>query len=385
MKIFFIARGWPSDREPQWGNFESDQAFALKKLGHNVVILSVDTRFRKYYRKFGITKKKHGDISHYNLFAGSIWGNAFRKVSVTLHMKAKRFLFMQLFNNVVKQEGMPDLLYAHYLGSSSMALGVKQKYGIPVVGIEHWSELGYGTIKKSVKFWADQVYKYLDCLLTVSTPLRENILKNFGVDSTVVNNMVGREFCYVGVERKDKAVRFVSTGNLLPVKGFDNLIIAFSQLQLAPEPWSLNIIGGGKEHDHLQEMIDGLNLGENIHLCGRKSREGVIEMLQNSDIYVMSSRSETFGVAAIEALACGLPVIASDCGGARDFLTKENGLLCPVNDIRKLSEAISYMYKNFLGYDKGRIADDCQKRFSSEAIGKQLETVFYEVLSKNKQ
>lgn len=385
MKIFFVARGVPSAREPQWGNFEFDQALALKKMGHEVVILSVDARFRRYHRKIGITKENHESIPHYNFYIGPIWDNALRKVSITVHKKTRRFFFERLYNKVVKQEGTPDLVYAHYLVCSSMALRVKEKHNIPVVGIEHWSEIGYGNIKPSIKKWAETVYKKLDCLLTVSTALRENILKNFGVDSLVINNMVGREFCYVPLERKENKVRFVTTGNLLPVKGFDNLIRAFGQLQLSPDTWSLNIIGGGKEHDHLKELIDGLALGENIHLCGRKSREGVIEMLQNSDVYVMSSRSETFGVAAIEALACGLPVIATDCGGARDFLTKENGLLCPINDVGKLSEAISYMYKNYLGYDRALIAEDCQKRFSSEAIGKQLEAVFNEVLSKVKQ
>lgn len=385
MKIFFVARGVPSVREPQWGNFEFDQALALKALGHDVVMLSVDSRFRRYHRKYGITCETHEGILYYNLFAGSIWGKALRNVSVNLHIRARRFFFMYLFKNVIKTEGMPDLIYGHYLGSASMALAAKEKYGIPVIGIEHWSELGYENIDRRIKMWAEKVYKNLNCLLTVSTALRENILKNFDVDSVVVNNMVGHEFCYVPTERKGKVVRFVTTGNLLPVKGFDNLINAFSKLNLPSDTWTLNIIGGGKERDNLQKLIDSVGLNNNIHLLGRKSREGVIEMLHNSDVYVMSSRSETFGVAAIEALACGLPVIATDCGGARDFVTKENGKICAVDDIYKLSDAILYMYKYHVDYDREQIAVDCQKRFSSEAIGKQLESIFEEVIRKSKK
>ncbi|MBR3730776.1 MAG: glycosyltransferase [Bacteroidales bacterium] len=385
MKIFFIARGWPSDREPQWGSFERDQALALQKLGHQVVMLSVDMRFRKYHRKYGITCETHEGIPHYNLFAGSIWGLALRRFSINLYTKVRRFLFVHLLKEVNKHEGMPDLFYGHYLVNASTALAAKKKYGIPVVGIEHWSELGYANIKKNVKKWAGKTYKDLDCLLTVSSALRENILKNFDVDSVVVNNMVGHEFCYAPTEREGKVVRFVTTGNLLPVKGFDNLVNAFSKLHLSPETWTLNIIGGGKERESLQQQIDSVGLSNNIHLLGRKNREGVIEMLHKSDVYVMSSRSETFGVAAIEALACGLPVIATDCGGARDFVTKENGKICAVDDIQKLSEAILYMYKNNGDYDRAQIAVDCQKRFSSEAIGKQLEGVFEKVIRINEK
>lgn len=385
MKIFFVARGWPSEREPQWGSFERDQALALKKLGHEIVVLSVDARFRRCHRKYGVTKEVNEGIPYYNLFVGGIWGKALRVISVNMHITVCRLFFRYLLTKVVKQEGLPDLIYAHYLGRSSMAIAAKRKYGIPVAGIEHWSELGYESIKSNVKYWAGKVYKDIDILFTVSFSLRENIKKNLGVDSVVVNNMVGSEFFYIPKEREDSKVRFVSTGNLLPVKGFDNLITAFSQLHLPPDTWSLNIIGGGKEHDNLQQLIDKLGLGENIRLCGRKNREGVIEMLQNSDVYVMSSRSETFGVAAIEALACGLPVIATDCGGARDFLTKDNGLLCPVNDVQELADALFAMYKHHGVYNRAKIAEDCQKRFSSEAIGKQLEKIFKEVISKNKQ
>ena len=56
MRIFLISRGYPTKREPQWGCFEKDQAEALAKYGHEVVMLSVDTRFRWYWRKIGITR-----------------------------------------------------------------------------------------------------------------------------------------------------------------------------------------------------------------------------------------------------------------------------------------------------------------------------------------
>ena len=55
MYILLISRGIPSVKDPQWGCFEFDQAKALKKLGHKVVVISVDVRFRFYYRKIGIT------------------------------------------------------------------------------------------------------------------------------------------------------------------------------------------------------------------------------------------------------------------------------------------------------------------------------------------
>lgn len=384
MRIYFIARGWPSKQDPQWGCFERDQAMALTKLGHQVIILSVDTRFRRFHRKYGITKEINGGIPHYNIFAGAIWGKALRRISMPLHTKVKQTLVLYLFKNAIAQEGMPDLVYGHYLGGCSMALAIKRKYGIPAVGIEHWSELGYSKIKKSIRDEAIKTYPYMDCQLVVSSALRDNIKKHIGIDTFVVNNMIGSEFQYTTNTKGSEMVRFVTTGSLLPVKGFDILVSAFSKLNLPPNTWTMNIIGDGKEHASLQQQIENVGLSKNIHLLGRKNREGVIEMLHNSDVYVMSSRTETFGVAAVEALACGLPVIATECGGSDDFMTKDNGITCPVDNVEKLAECICYMISHYKEYDRRKIAEDCRKRFSSEAIGSKLEKIFKSVINKER-
>lgn len=384
MNIFFVSRGWPSEREPQWGCFERDQALALSQLGHHIVVLSVDVRFRKYYRKYGITKEIDGDIVHYDLFAGSIWGRILRTISINLYIKVRRCFFLFLFEKVIKEEGLPDLIYAHYLNNSSMALAAKQKYGIPVVGIEHWSELGYQHLNKSIKYWAGKIYNELDFLLTVSSALRENILKNFDIDSVVVNNMVGQEFCYESPTRQTKKVKFVTVGNLIPRKSIDDIIEAFHMAQLPPKKWIMEIVGDGPEKNKIATLIKKYNLGENIKMLGAKDRAGVIEILRCSDVFILASSSETFGVVAIEALACGLPTISTDCGGTKDIISEENGLMCPVHNIVKLSEGINYMFNHYQNYNRKRIADDCQKRFSSEAIAKRLIDIFEKVMEETR-
>ena len=262
-----------------------------------------------------------------------------------------------------------------------MALAAKKKYGIPVVGIEHWSELGYKIIKNDIKKWARYTYPSLDKLLTVSTSLKNNILSNFGVNSIVVNNMVSNDFVYLNKKRNDNVVRFVSVGNVVPIKGFDILIKAFNKSKLPKDKWCLVIVGSGAEYPKLKSMIGVYGLEDNIHLVGRKERKEVIETLQNSDVYVLSSYSETFGVSAIEALACGLPVIATECGGTDDYMNEGNGIVCPVGNVDKMSDAIKYMFVHFKEYDKLKISDDCSEHFSSRAIAHQLNNIFNEVIN----
>lgn len=197
--------------------------------------------------------------------------------------------------------------------------------------------------------------------------------------------MLGEGFCYAPHTKSDNVIRFVTTGNLHQVKGYDVLINAFHSAALPKERWTLDVIGGGVEYEKLLELINRYNLTDNIHLQGRKDRQHVIQILQNSDVYVLSSRLETFGVAAIEALACGLPVIATECGGTKEFMNTTNGITCPVENVEKLAECIGFMMNHFQEYDRAKIAADCQKKFSSEAIGKQLEGIFEEVIRKSKK
>jgi glycosyltransferase involved in cell wall biosynthesis len=131
-------------------------------------------------------------------------------------------------------------------------------------------------------------------------------------------------------------------------------------------------------------MIETYHLSDTVHLVGYKTRDYIANTLQEADVYILSSHVETFGVAPVEALACGVPVIATDCGGSRSYMNDFNGLLIPIDDVKAMSEAISYMIEHYREYDRERIAEDCKQRFSSEVIAKRLESIFEDVIAKSK-
>ena len=210
-------------------------------------------------------------------------------------------------------------------------------------------------------------------------------LQHFGVDSTVIHNMVGADFFnqpnYFRLEGK---ITFVTTGRLVYGKGFDLLPKAFVKLNLPKEIWEMNIIGGGEEYDNLQKQIKELDLQDNIYLLGQKTKSQVVDILKTSDIFILPSRAENFSVAVLEALACGLPVISSDCGGIRECIFDFNGRLFPVDDVDLLADSIRHIFENYQSYDRVQIAEDCKNRFSPEVIAHQLTDVFNEIISKYK-
>ena len=385
MKIFVISRNWPSEQHPQWGIVERDQAVALRKLGHQVYSLYLDIRPEPHTKKLGITREVKEGVVVYCFCAGSHWAEILKKISPHLQYDAVEALFFDLFRRVVKLEGMPDVVYGHYLRYCSRALAIKRKYGIPAVGLEHWSEMCKTEIREDLKQRAEETYPYLDRQLVVSDALRENILRCIGVDTTVVYNTYGKEFYYQEHVKKDDIVRFVLTGNLLPIKGFDVVIRALGESESLPNNLLFTIIGDGTEKEKLQEMIETYHLSDKVHLVGRKTRDYIVDALHEADVYILSSHSETFGVAPVEALACGVPVIATDCGGSRSYMNEFNGLMIPVNDVKAMSGAISYMVEHYMEFDRKRIAEDCKQRFSAESIARQLEAIFEDVIANSKK
>lgn len=369
MNIFLIARGYPSTQDPTWGCFEKDQADALYKLGHQVTILSVDTRFRLYWRKLGIQYSVQNNIATYNIFILPY---------ALLFFLPKRikdaFYAWQLelvYKHAVQLHGTPDVIYTHYLHNTIKAIPLRQKYHIPIVAMEHWSQMAYYPIPNATRNIAKQAYSSIDQLITVSSALKNNILQQIGYDSIVIPNMVGKEFHYTTpYHNKRDVIQLITTGRLIPEKHFDMLIQAVANITSLPI--KLSIIGNGSEKNHLQQLINKLQIGDKVQLLGYKSKQEIVKLLQQSDIFVLPSQSETFGVAYIEALACGLPIIATDCGGPCDIVTQENGLLIPINNQNALEQAITKLGNNLEQYDRLAIAKDCQNRFASDNVAKHI-------------
>ena len=383
MYILLISRGIPSKKDPLWGCFEFDQARALRSIGHKVVVLSVDERVRFYRRKIGLMHKVVDGIDCYNYCLlpkkiSELFGFNFSSKVSFAH-------YDFLLKKIIKEHGTPDIIYSHYLTTSYVATLLKKKRNIPLVAIEHWSEINKDKLNSWVKKVGQLTYNNVDRLISVSLSLQDRIVQHFGVNSLVIHNMVGADF----FNQKNKfnfdgKIRFVTTGRLVYGKGFDLLPRAFVKLNLPKEKWEMNIIGGGEEYDNLQKQINELKLQDNIHLLGQKTKAEVVDILKISNAFILPSRAENFSVAVLEALACGLPVISSICGGIRECIFDFNGLLFPVDDVDALADAIKYMFDNYQSYDRQKIAEDCKNRFSPEVIAHQLTDVFELVLKEYK-
>ncbi|MFN3076184.1 MAG: glycosyltransferase family 4 protein [Alphaproteobacteria bacterium] len=158
-------------------------------------------------------------------------------------------------------------------------------------------------------------------------------------------------------------------------KGFDILLEAFAIVAPRHPDWTLILLGDGPERRHLEADIDRLGLRERVRLPGQVSQPAGI--LRRSGLFVCPSRVEGFGMALCEAMACGLPVIATDTDGPKAIVRHgENGLLVPGENPGAMARALDEMMsdpalRNRLGQQATEIAD----RFSLERILPQWESL----------
>lgn len=136
--------------------------------------------------------------------------------------------------------------------------------------------------------------------------------------------------------------QIIAVGRLNKIKGFDLLIQAVAGIK---SPCQLVIAGDGPEKENLENLAKMLGIENKVILLGRLEKEQLIHFYQESSIFCMSSYNEGMSNAMLEAIACGLPIVTTQVGGAAE-LVKGNGTIVPCGDSFALQSALETLLEN---------------------------------------
>lgn len=379
MNILLISRGYPKEDDPLFGSFEAEQARALHRAGCNLTVFYVD------WRPKSPGKRKRG-ICHFNDAGIDVWGIYLFPCPIKflsyLSIKIRTYLCRLLFIKAKKKGLCPDIIHAHYLFNLPLASAIGKKYRIPIVETEHWSVL-MSHNKQSYLNNYSKYYKDAKGIISVSRSLQESMREKLNIESCVIPNIVAEEYVKSEIlvpNSAKKSFRFLAMGRLVSVKNFRQLIFCAYELLNKGYDIELCIAGDGPLKMELESQIKSLNIASKVLLLGSLDKDQIVKIMQVSDIFVMTSLRETFSVVCIEAMAAGLPVIATSCGGPNEFINDKNGLLIPVNDNIALTDAMVYMINNYSKYDRSNIKKGCIEKFSSEKIAQQILNVYAKIL-----
>jgi GalNAc-alpha-(1->4)-GalNAc-alpha-(1->3)-diNAcBac-PP-undecaprenol alpha-1,4-N-acetyl-D-galactosaminyltransferase len=264
----------------------------------------------------------------------------------------------------------PDVVISFMGTASVLTLMAGWNTNLPVIVCKHIYP-GLSELNQVWQFLIKLTYRYAD-LVTVLT---QNALPFFpaekGYRTIVMPNPVLMPAAEIVTERLLPTPTLIAVGRLAPQKGFDLLILAFAKLRDKHPDWHLTILGEGQIRSELEALRTQLELGDVVHLPGQM--QNVNAYLRQADIFVMSSRFEGFPMALCEAMACGLPVISTDClSGPREIITDGvDGILVATEDVDALAVGLDRLMSNPIERAKfSQAAPSVLDRFGLEQVMK---------------
>lgn len=255
----------------------------------------------------------------------------------------------------------PDVLHAHYASSYGF-LGACSGFHPFVVSVWGWDVVNFPENSFLHKLLIKYTLQKADKITATSRMLTSTTINLASVAEKISVIPFGVDIVLFHPRTKPLEEKTVNIGvvkTLHAKYGIEYLIRAFALVEKKFKDVNLMIVGGGPLRKNLQRLANKLGCAKKIDFIGEISHSQVPEYLKKTDIFVVPSidKSESFGVAAVEASACGIPVIASNIGGLPEVvLHKKTGFLTPPKDHYLLAEAIVKLIEN----------PDLRKKFGEE-------------------
>jgi colanic acid/amylovoran biosynthesis glycosyltransferase len=261
---------------------------------------------------------------------------------------------LRVWNRVAPLVGRPwDVVYFPW-NSAAIAHRPLFGWGIPVVISCRGSQVNvapYNPRRQSIRSGLRYTLQRATAVHCVSGAIRDEI-GQYGVDFAkvrVIRPAVDPEFFRPSVTPTGSSARLrvVSTGSLNWVKGYEYALGAVRLLVHQGIPVALDIIGDGPERQRVLYTIQDMALEGHVRLLGKLPPDAVRCRLQQADVFLLSSLSEGISNAALEAMACGVPVITTDCGGMREAVTSGvEGFVVPTRASQAMAESLEVLWQN---------------------------------------
>ena len=292
-----------------------------------------------------------------------------------------------------------DVLHVHYAiphaYAAYMAKQMLREKGvdIPIVTTLHGTDItlvgSHPVYKPAVEFSIN----HSDVVTTVSQSLKEETLRLFDIkkEIEVIYNFIDfekqpilkKEDCIreTLAEPQEKIITHVS--NLRPVKRVLDVIRIFDRIQKVL-PAKLLMVGDGPEREHADQLVKSLGISEKVLFLGKSDE--IRRILCFTDLFVLPSETESFGLAALEAMAAKTPVISTNTGGLPEVnIQGQTGFLSNVGDVDDMAKNAIYILDNEerLSAFKEN-AFESAKRFSIEKILPKYEAIYDQVIKGSK-
>ena len=358
MRVLFVTVGYPTERDPVNGIFVREHALAVAD---------------------------YADVSVLHLARGEPWrlsrvtdeplptwrsGFATRPAGAGLLAAGIRGL---------RAAADHDIVHAHFFLSALPCLLTRAR---PLVVTEHWSVFlpeDPSSLSPFQRRAAHLAFARADAVVAVSEALRRG-MQAHGVTRPirVVPNPV--DITTFAPDDAPRNGRLLAVGLLYDAKGYEHLLEAVAVLRQRGVDVALDIVGDGPRRDTYETLARTLGVAGRVQFHGTLAREEIAALMRTASLFVLASRYDNNPVALIEAMASGLPVVATAVGGVPELVDDGVGRLVPAGDSAALADGIADVLTSLDQFDRGAIARTTAQRYGRAGVGRQLVEIYEDVL-----
>jgi len=369
VRVLVVPKWYPWPEHPVFGAFCREHAAALATR-HDVVVLASLFTPDADFAVYRLTDEVEDGIR-------------------TLRVRYRRprlrplALVCQLIGMVaavwkLRREGWtPDVAHAHVYTAALPALAIGRLSRAPVVVTEHFTGFGRGLITGSERRLARFAFEHADLVAPVSDELAGHLREVAPRTRMVtVANVVDTEVFAPGEPALGaEHPKLLNVAALAEKKGHEYLLRALQDLPGAV----LDIVGDGELREPLTRRAHELGLADRVQFLGELPKSEVAGRMRDADVFVLPSLAENLPVVLIEAMASGLPAVATAVGGVPEMLDESSGTLVAPRDSQALAAAVRATLERDL--DPAAMAATARERYGYAAICARWTELYEELLS----
>jgi glycosyltransferase involved in cell wall biosynthesis len=281
----------------------------------------------------------------------------------------------------------PTILHAHGAWpAGAVARALSGIFGVPYVVTEHMSPFplpeppftdATGRAGAAILAPLERADAVVAVSPSLATAMREQGLRRpVGVIPNLVNTEIFRPALRA---RAPRHFTFLTVSRLTEAKGIADLLRAIEAFRRSGGEARFRIAGPGPVAP-FRTLAERLGISGLVTFLGPMMPVEIAAEMQGAQVLIMPARHESFGIVAIEAMACGMPVLATRSGGPDSLITPETGLLVEIAAPEELARGMAAMMARHAAIDAGAIAEHCRSRYGAEIVAEQIASLYRAVL-----
>lgn len=386
MNIVWLASWYPNKIIPLDGDFIQRHAIAVSRFTPITVI---------YVAQYGEDveiKESKTELFHNGNLTEIVIYFSFKKIGIGIIDKLRyNWKYYSTYKKAIKKHfsdnTAPSLIHVHVpMKAGVIAQWIKKKWNIPYIISEHSATYVKGPLdafdKRSFYFKnkVASIFRNASAATSVSHHDAAIIRTKFGTKRMdVIHNVVDTNRFFFAVNEKKTRFRFIHVSTMNYQKNAEGIINACGILKKIRQDWEIVFIGRAFPA-HINKMIEEFDIKDNVLCTGEISNIMVAGQMQKASALVVFSRYENFPCVIIEALCCGLPVVATNVGGIPEAVNSSNGYLVPSENETALKNAMLSIIDNYHLFNRENISREAAQRYNYDIIGKAFFNLYNHVI-----